>query len=396
MQGLNLLYAGTLPPHPGGSAVSGSQILIGLARLGHAVRALAPIAGDARAADDPFGAAHPGIPVTRFPVPYYETAPNTPSSDDYRRREAAGIRSNLDRLIRAARPDVILVGRESFAPHVLHAARARAIPCVVRLAGSTTLGIVNGTYTGSSAERLLEQLRSADLLITPAHHLADSVRALGLERVRTIPNGIDLRRFAPRPGDERLRRALNISPDDVVLVHASNLKAIKRPLDIVRSAAVTLPRHPRLTYVIVGDGDCRKAMEEACRDAGFAQRFRFTGWIDYAHMADYISLADVVIMPSEFEAQARLYLETQACGRLLLASDVPGAREVVVDGVTGLLFRTGDVEDLAAQTLRAAADPTLRADIGRAARVSAEAHAIDAAVAAYETALRDVVRQRAI
>jgi glycosyltransferase involved in cell wall biosynthesis len=75
---------------------------------------------------------------------------------------------------------------------------------------------------------------------------------------------------------------------------------------------------------------------------------------------------------------------------------VPGAREVIEDGLTGLLFAVGDIEHLAAQTLRAAADPALRADIGRAARVSVEPHAIDAAVAAYETALREVVAQRTV
>ena len=396
MRGLSILYVGTLPPHPGGSAVSGSQILIGLARLGHAVRALAPIAGEAPDTADPFATEHPEVRVTRFPVPYYETAPNTPSPDAYRRREAAAIRSGLDRLVRAQRPDIVFIGRESFAAHVLPAARAHAIPCIVRLAGSTTLGIVSGTYAGPRAGQLLEQLRRTDLLVTPAHHLADRVRSLGLERVRTIPNAIDLRAFAPGPGDERLRRALSIPPGDVVLLHASNLKAIKRPQDIVRSAALTLPHDPRLTYLIVGEGECRQSMEDACRHAGLAHRFRFTGWIEYARMAEYINLGDVVIMPSEFEAQARVYLEAQACGRLLLASDVPGAREVIVDGVTGLLFKAGDVDDLAAQTLRAATNPTLRADIGRAARVSVEAHAIDDAVAAYETALRDVVRRRAI
>jgi glycosyltransferase involved in cell wall biosynthesis len=56
-------------------------------------------------------------------------------------------------------------------------------------------------------------------------------------------------------------------------------------------------------------------------------------------MPDYINLADIVVMPSAAETQALVYLETQACARLLLASDIPGAREVIVDGETGLLFR---------------------------------------------------------
>ena len=54
-------------------------------------------------------------------------------------------------------------------------------------------------------------------------------------------------------------------------------------------------------------------------------------------------------MPSESEAFPLVYLETQACGRLLLASDIPAGREVVVPGDNGLLFRTGDVADLTAR-----------------------------------------------
>ena len=67
-------------------------------------------------------------------------------------------------------------------------------------------------------------------------------------------------------------------------------------------------------------------------------RVRFAGWIDYARMPDYINLGDIVVMPSESEGLARVYLEAQACARVLVASDIPPAREVVTEGETGLLF----------------------------------------------------------
>jgi glycosyltransferase involved in cell wall biosynthesis len=56
---------------------------------------------------------------------------------------------------------------------------------------------------------------------------------------------------------------------------------------------------------------------------------------------DYINLADVVVMPSEREGQSLVYLEAQACGKLIVASDIPAAREVITDGETGLLFERG-------------------------------------------------------
>jgi len=144
-----------------------------------------------------------------------------------------------------------------------------------------------------------------------------------------------------------------------------------------------LQRNPKLVYVIVGDGPPRKAMEDACREKRLMERFRFTGWVDYARMPAYINLADVMLMPSEAEGLARIYLETQACGRVLVASDIPAAREVVTDGETGLLFRVGDADDLAKKTLSAAGDLELRVRIGRNALERVKAHALPAALASY-------------
>ena len=79
---------------------------------------------------------------------------------------------------------------------------------------------------------------------------------------------------------------------------------------------------------------------------------------------------------------------------MLLASDIPAARNVMVDGQTGLLFRMGDVSHLAAMTLRAAADPDLRAEIGVQARQAAASSALETVVAAYEAILEEVVARR--
>jgi glycosyltransferase involved in cell wall biosynthesis len=101
----------------------------------------------------------------------------------------------------------------------------------------------------------------------------------------------------------------------------------------------------------------------------------------------------MVVSPSEAEGLSRVYLETQACARLLIASDIPPAREVIDDGETGLLFRKGDIGDLTAKTLLAAGDPKLRADISRKGWERVQAHSLDDAVAAYVSTLKEVIRQ---
>jgi glycosyltransferase involved in cell wall biosynthesis len=176
-------------------------------------------------------------------------------------------------------------------------------------------------------------------------------------------------------------------------MHVSNLRDIKRPLDLVASAAEALRQDPRLLYVIVGDGTLRRAMEDECRRRQVAGRFRFTGWVDRARVPAYLNLADLVVMPSEAESRSLVCLEAQACGRLLLASDIPGARELLADGATGLLFRKGDVDDLTAKTLHAAADPGLRAAIGCQAREAVRACALPDAIMAYAAALEEAIRR---
>ncbi len=390
---LGILYVGTLPPHPGGSAISGSQLILEFARLGHKVRALAPITAEALRSGDRFAVSHPEIGVTRFRVPYFETSPDSPLPAEYQTLENEQIRESLPDLIGNERPDVIMIGRESFAWHVPDIARACSVPCILRTAGSTTAGLLKHTYPEALALQLLEQFRKVDRIITPARHLTDSLRQLACNNITTIPNAVDLHQFSPSPKDAGLLRQLAIQDDDIIVVHASNLKPLKRPLDLVYSAEKALLRNPNLLYVIVGDGSCRHPMEELCARRHLSERFRFVGWIEYARVPRYINLADLVIMPSDSEGLARVYLEAQACGRLLLASDIPAAREVIVDGETGLLFRTGDIDDLTAKTLVSAGDPELRAGIGRKARQRVRANALDRAVGAYVEALDEVVRQ---
>lgn len=341
--------------------------------------------------DDAFARANPNLSITRFPVPFFENSPDIPPPADYREREGTFVRQHLVTLIAAERPDVLFAGRESFAWHVSPVAIAHGIPSVVRIAGTTTIGLLNGGFPGDQARDLLARLSQADRLVAQTPHMADALVQLGLEQVSTIPNSVDLRVFSPSPKDPDLLRALDIPQDAVVVMHASNLKALKRPMDVIASAARALTRHDTLTYVIVGEGAARASMEAACRERGISDRIRFVGWVGYEWMPRYLNIADIVLMPSEAEAQARVYLETQACAKVLVASDIPASREVVTDGVTGILFRVGDVNDLAEKTLRVAADAEGRARIGRRAHERVQVHGVDVVVPAWADALAGVI-----
>src|SRR6185436_3310531 len=94
---------------------------------------------------------------------------------------------------------------------------------------------------------------------------------------------------------------------------------------------------------------------------------------------------------SEREGLSRVYLEAMACGRTLIASDIPSAREVVRHRENGLLFECGDLAGLARTIRLAAEDRVLRERIGRSAQEHVAAHALDRMAAEYEGVFREVV-----
>jgi glycosyltransferase involved in cell wall biosynthesis len=390
---LDILYVGTLPPHQGGSAFSSSQILAGLVRLGHSVRAISPIRESELEAGDSFAADHPEFSIRRFAEPFDYNAPGVPAPEDFLALERREIARLLPERIAERRPDLVFIGRESFAAHVVPVIERFGLPSILRITGTQIAAIAEGAYPAPAAREVMQPLKSVGMVCPQAGHMAAILRGLGVAEVRTIPNAVDLERFAPGPRDEGLLRRLSIGPDLTVVMHLSNMKPLKRICDIVRSARIVLTRAPRVVYVMVGDGTARKEAQDLCEREGLTNHFRFTGWVDYGLVPGYLNSADIVVMPSGLEHQARVYLEAMACGRLLLASNVAGAREVLEDGESGLLFRTGDVDDLAEKTLRAASDPALRAAIGIQARERVSRHDVRAVSAAYAAAMAEVMSQ---
>jgi N-acetyl-alpha-D-glucosaminyl L-malate synthase BshA len=128
-------------------------------------------------------------------------------------------------------------------------------------------------------------------------------------------------------------------------MHLSNFRPVKRVVDVVKLFALVARELPA-RLVLVGDGPERSAAEWLAHDLQINDRVHFMG--KQERVNELLPLADLMVMPSELESFGLAALEAMACKVPSIATRVGGVPELIDDGVTGLLYPVGNVEEMAA------------------------------------------------
>lgn len=194
-----------------------------------------------------------------------------------------------------------------------------------------------------------------------------TIETFDFDEIEVIPNFICPNHYK-RDLDSPLRSEL-AGDSDKLLVHVSNFREVKRPVDCVEILARVRERGCHAKLIMVGDGPQRSACEYRAEQLGVKQYTVFAGKKD--NIADYLAVADVFLLPSETESFGLAALEAQACEVPVIASRVGGVPEVITDNETGYLSNVADVEKMSKDALRLLEDEKLRESFGKAGRESA-------------------------
>jgi glycosyltransferase involved in cell wall biosynthesis len=221
----------------------------------------------------------------------------------------------------------------------------------------------------------------ADLYLSVSPRLIDAYLSAGLpaNRIRLVPNGIDMQRFRPATPSERveLRRRLELPVDRPIVVFVGFLSQDKQPRTAFDAWMNLHNRHGiDATLLFVGatksayfevDENLAARMQQDADVAGRGDRLLFTGMTH--EVQDYVRAADVFILPSRREGLPVALLEAMACGLPCVASRLPGSTDVIItDGDNGLLVPVGDSEALADAVASVLQDTTCRSALGTRAR----------------------------
>jgi len=197
--------------------------------------------------------------------------------------------------------------------------------CIVVIRGSDMRLIERG---GLISKLFIRTLKKADAVCVVARDFVETLASHGISNVHFTPNGIHVADFGVDPETARGKLDLNEKP---VVLFAGSL--------IDRKDVATLVQAMRgidAVLAVVGDGECRKKLEQQARDAGVDARF--AGAIPVQDVSLWMAAATVFVLPSLYEGRANVLIEAMASRKTCIATNVKGSRELIVDGKSGFLI----------------------------------------------------------
>jgi len=188
------------------------------------------------------------------------------------------------------------------------------------------------------------------------------------EKVVTIHYGVNLEKFALRPGEDlnQRREKLGFPTTGVLFGVVARLEKWKGYTYLLPAAYHLIDEFPQAKFVFVGDGSLRQQIVEEIRQRGLENHFLLLGFRD--DVQEILPALDVFVLPSLTEGLPNAVLEAMACSKPVIATAVGGVREVVEDGITGFLVPPRDSEALYQAMRRLLLDVQLAQQMGREGR----------------------------
>lgn len=206
------------------------------------------------------------------------------------------------------------------------------------------------------------------------------------KQIRVIPNFVDIARFH-QTDKEHFKKML--APNgERILAHVSNFRKVKRVEDAIQVFA-GVRQQICSKLLMIGDGPERQHAEELSRSLGIYNDVRFLGKQD--QMDEILSIADLFLLPSQYESFGLAALEAMACGVPVISTNAGGIPEINVQGKTGFLSDIGDVEDMTKNALHILKDDETLQSFKDAAIKHADLFEKGRIVPVYEALYEEVI-----
>jgi len=306
-----------------------------------------------------------GVPVVRVTGP-----------PERGRKEVRSVKS-LARWLRRNRDryDLVCVSKLKHDAWAALGAVRRGVPVVLRAERAGRFGDCLWQLDARCGRRIKKQCMKADALIGPSRQIERELIAAGYarDRVHYVPNGVPIppapdaaRKNAGRAALAEVNPSLTMPDDAPLAVYAGRLHEAKGLGDLLAAWKGVVAARPDARLWLAGEGPYREALESRMVELELLGRVFLVGMFD--SVDELLAAADLFVLPSREEGPSLALLEAMAAGLPIVATDIPGNRELVTDGRHGLLVPGRHVDALRAAISHVLGEPELAARLGAAAR----------------------------
>ncbi|MDX1412978.1 MAG: glycosyltransferase family 4 protein [Candidatus Promineifilaceae bacterium] len=218
----------------------------------------------------------------------------------------------------------------------------------------------------------LEQLcaRISDRLIAvsrPTIQKGLDHKICAVDKFTLIYNGIPLERFRQSIDEKELRLELGLHPDHKIVGMIGRLDQQKNPLDLIRSAAIVCQERSNVQFIIAGEGVLRPQCEALIQELQLQDKFFLLGFRN--DVEKIMPVLTLTAMSSLWEGLPVVFQESMSAGKPIVANDVDGASDVIVNGETGFLVEPHKPQEMANSIMQLLNDDPLCHEMGVEARV---------------------------
>ena len=191
---------------------------------------------------------------------------------------------------------------------------------------------------------------------------------LPANKIKVIYNGVKPEEFSIDIDTELKKRSLGLNPNEKIIGTAGRLCKEKNYPMLIRAFGDIKMRLKETRLLIVGDGALRDELKNLAHNTNVEDDILFLG--ERRDISELMKVFDVFVLPSDLEAASLVLLEAMASGIPVVATNVGGNPELIIDGVTGLLVPSNDHKRFSENVIRILQDPVMAKKIGRAGRES--------------------------
>ncbi|MDB5201530.1 MAG: bshA [Ferruginibacter sp.] len=261
----------------------------------------------------------------------------------------------------------------------------KRIPVITTLHG-TDITLVGRDKTYSPVVTF--SMEESDVLTAVSNNLKEETyRNFKIEKpIEVIYNFVDVARFNKKPVNAF--KNLIAPHGEKIIVHASNFRKVKRVDDVLKTFLKIHKSIPS-KLLLIGDGPERPYIESLTRDCEDCAEVKFLG--KQEQMEDILPIADLFLLPSEYESFGLAALEAMAAEVPVISTNAGGLPEINIDGYCGYMSDIGDTDDMAKNAIQILADPAIHAEFKANALTQALKFDISNIVPEYEALYKRVI-----